>query len=215
MTLRKEKFNKDYFENGVEKGISLYENFRWMPEVSLPLANFIKQKYTKKITPDGSRYDKVLDYGCAKGFLVHALRLLDVTAYGFDTSNYALKNCHPEVKKYLFGQRELIPQIDTIIVKDVLEHFTEELLDKELKWMHDNCHQMLVVVPLGENNKYRIPEYGFDKTHILKENEDWWINKFRINRFTIDEFYYKIDCIKRNWHNHHDYGNAIFFLRRK
>ena len=205
MTSHKEKFNKDYFENGVEKGISLYENYRWMPQVSLPLANFIKQKYTNK---------KILDYGCAKGFLVHALRLLDVEAYGYDTSSYALKNCHPEVKKYLHSQRGVLPQIHVIIVKDVLEHFTEQDLDKELKWMHGNCLQMMVVVPLGENNKYRIPEYGFDKTHILKKNEDWWIDKFRSNKFSIDEFYYKIDCIKRNWHNHHDYGNAIFFLRR-
>lgn len=205
MILRKEKFNEDYFENGVEKGISLYENYRWLPQISLPMANFIKQKYPGK---------KILDYGCAKGFLVHALRLLDVESYGYDTSQYALKNCKPEIKQYLFSKKEQIPQIHVIIIKDVLEHFTEKQLDGELKWMHNICFQMMVVVPLGENNKYRIPEYGFDKTHILKENEDWWINKFRSNNFIIDEFYYKIDCIKRNWQDHHDFGNACFFLRR-
>ena len=27
-------FDKDYFENGVEKGISCYQNYHWMPQRS-------------------------------------------------------------------------------------------------------------------------------------------------------------------------------------
>ena len=27
-----EEFGEDYFEHGVEKKLSLYENYRWMPE---------------------------------------------------------------------------------------------------------------------------------------------------------------------------------------
>lgn len=73
---------------------------------------------------------------------------------------------------------------------------------------------MLAIIPLGENNKYRIPEYGFDKTHIIKENEEWWIKKFVKVGFTIDEFYYKMESIKKNWHSHHDFGNAFFFLKK-
>lgn len=41
--------------------------------------------------------DKVLDVGCAKGFLVKDLLELGIDAYGLDVSVYALKVCEPEV----------------------------------------------------------------------------------------------------------------------
>ena len=41
--------------------------------------------------------DKVLDVGCAKGFLVKDLLGEGMDAYGLDVSEYALKNCEPEV----------------------------------------------------------------------------------------------------------------------
>ena len=205
MTLHKEVFDKNYFENGIKNGISLYENYRWLPEVSLPIANYIKQRYKNKI---------ILDYGCAKGFLVHALRLLNVISYGFDISNYALKNCHKEVKPYLYCNKNKVPEIQVVFIKDVLEHIKYENIDEELNWISTKCEEILAIIPLGENNKYRISEYGFDKTHIIKENEEWWIKKFINIGFTIDEFYYKMEIIKKNWHDHHDFGNAFFFLKK-
>ncbi len=41
--------------------------------------------------------DRVLDIGCAKGFLVKDLLELGIDAYGLDVSKYALMNCEPEV----------------------------------------------------------------------------------------------------------------------
>jgi cyclopropane fatty-acyl-phospholipid synthase-like methyltransferase len=41
--------------------------------------------------------DRVLDIGCAKGFLVKDLLALGIDAYGIDVSKYALMNCEPEV----------------------------------------------------------------------------------------------------------------------
>ena len=38
------------------------------------------------------------------------------------------------------------------------------------------CRKLLVVVPLGDNSIYRIDAYHLDKTHIIAENEKWWIN---------------------------------------
>lgn len=200
-----EKFDYHYFERGIEERVSLYENFRWMPEVSFPIANYLKQKYKNEI---------ILDYGCAKGFLVHALRLLNVESYGYDISKYALKNCHPEVKQFLFNDKKKIPKSSVIFIKDVLEHFEYEIVADELGWMCYNCNKMLAIIPLGENNKYRIPEYGFDKTHIIAENEEWWINKFNQAGFIVDGFYYKLDEIKSNWYNHNQFGNAFIFLKK-
>ena len=41
--------------------------------------------------------DRILDIGCAKGFLVKELIDLGIDAYGIDISDYAVRNCHPAV----------------------------------------------------------------------------------------------------------------------
>ena len=41
--------------------------------------------------------DRTLDVGCAKGFLVKELMDLGIDAYGIDISEYAVRNCHPDV----------------------------------------------------------------------------------------------------------------------
>lgn len=44
---------------------------------------------------------KVLEIGCAKGFVVKDLRDFGANAYGIDISQYAIDNCEPEVKDFL------------------------------------------------------------------------------------------------------------------
>jgi len=44
---------------------------------------------------------KVLEIGCAKGFVVKDLRDFGADAYGIDVSDYAISQCEPEVKDYL------------------------------------------------------------------------------------------------------------------
>ena len=39
------RFDRDYYEDGVRKGISGYEDYRWMPTRSLPEALEIKKKF--------------------------------------------------------------------------------------------------------------------------------------------------------------------------
>ena len=54
--------------------------------------------------------DRVLDIGCAKGFLVKDLLEIGIDAYGIDVSEYALKNCEPEVVGRLhIGSAEKLP----------------------------------------------------------------------------------------------------------
>ena len=54
--------------------------------------------------------DRVLDVGCAKGFLVKDLVALGIDAYGVDVSKYALMNCEPEVVGRLqIGDAESLP----------------------------------------------------------------------------------------------------------
>jgi len=45
--------------------------------------------------------DKILDIGCAKGYLVYELRKLDIDAYGIDISKYAIDCAPTPVKPYV------------------------------------------------------------------------------------------------------------------
>jgi predicted TPR repeat methyltransferase len=45
---------------------------------------------------------KVLDYGCAKGYVVKALRKLEIDACGVDVSAYAVGKCDRETRPHVF-----------------------------------------------------------------------------------------------------------------
>lgn len=208
MILRECKFDKNYFEDGIKQGISLYENYRWIPQIAFERATIIKNLFPKS---------SVLDFGCAKGYAVYALRLLNTEAYGYDISDYAIDHCKEECKEFLFKENEkyCIPNTDLVYSKDVLEHIPKEFLKQELAWIKSIGNKALFIIPLGENGRYRIPEYAFDKTHVIIENEEWWCQQFIAIGFVVTRFEYQIAGFKDRWFNHDRYGNGFFFLESK
>lgn len=81
------EFGWHYFDGNREFGYGGYfYDGRWLP---------VAQDITKHF--DLKTGDKVLDIGCAKGFLVYDLMQCGMDAYGIDISDYALKNCHAGV----------------------------------------------------------------------------------------------------------------------
>ena len=90
----KNLYDEEYFERGIENKKSCYTNYRWIPELTIPLA-FSMIEYLK-ISPE----EKILDFGCAKGYLVKAFRLLHRQAFGYDISDYAKESAPYDVKKF-------------------------------------------------------------------------------------------------------------------
>jgi ubiquinone/menaquinone biosynthesis C-methylase UbiE len=83
------KFDELYFDGPREYGYGGYRyDGRW-----LPVARDITLHFGLK---PGMR---VLDVGCAKGFLVHDLMeaVPGLEVYGIDISAYAARHCHPDV----------------------------------------------------------------------------------------------------------------------
>ena len=218
---KKIKYDKDYFENGIAKNISCYENYRWLPELTYPIAFSVAHCLKLK------KNDDVLEYGCAHGYLVKALNDFGINAFGVDISEYAIKNCPNDIKKRLSIIKEnnfnkvikkfkLKKKIfDHAISKDVMEHIDKDKLPNILNNLSKICKNLLVVVPLGDNSIYRIDTYHLDKTHIIAENEKWWINLFKTNGFKLSKFEYKIDGIKDKWYKINKKGNGFFFLKSK
>lgn len=203
MSSLKNVFDEKYFEDGVRHRVSAYENYRWMPERTIREASSIINNI---------KFDTVLDYGCAKGFMVYALRLLGKEAYGADVSEYAVKNCHPNVKDYLQvieNTEQLTGGWDLIIAKDVLEHIPKDVIPSVLSELRRRCKTLFVAVPLGDGQRYRIREYEMDVTHIVREPEEWWLTTLVQAGFKIKYFDYEFGHMKENWTGSHPHGNAF------
>lgn len=203
MNSLKNVFDEKYFEDGVRHRVSAYENYRWMPERTIREASSIINNI---------KFDTVLDYGCAKGFMVYALRLLGKEAYGADVSEYAVENCHPKVKEYLQvieTTEQLSGGWDLIIAKDVLEHIPKDLIPSVLSELRRRCKTLFVAVPLGDGKRYRIREYEMDVTHVVREPEEWWLTTIVDAGFKIKYFDYEFGHLKENWTENHPHGNAF------
>lgn len=207
----KEMYGYDYFERGLEAGLSCYSNYKWLPELTTSLA-MAYIDYLKL-----SRGHNILDFGCSKGFVTKALRLLHRKAWGCDISEYAINSADNETRKYLkIADKKIIPfetNFDFIISKDVFEHIDEKDIDKILSTIYKKSNNLFAIIPLGKDNKYIIPTYNLDKTHILAKDKDWWIDRFKKNGWKLKRFSYNVQGIKESWSNFPN-GNGFFLLTK-
>lgn len=201
-------YDEDYFENGQESGKGWLQNYKWMPRRSFREAFGI----IDYLQLNDDSY--VLDVGCAKGFIVRALRELEYKADGCDISDYALSfapdgcwNCTDWTSHYNFGYTH-------IIIKDMLEHLTLEQLDEMLQTLKNIANTVLVVVPIGDDGVYRIPEYHMEISHLIAEDEQWWIDTFNRNGWEIDKHAPHVTGLKDNWQGHaNGVGNHVYVIK--
>jgi len=196
-------FDEKYYEDGIANHISGYENYSWMPERTIREATSIIEKV---------EFETVLDFGCAKGFMVYAMSLLGKDALGVDISEYAIGASIPQVKDKLSlinSPDEISGHYDLLMAKDVLEHVPYDILPGMLKTFRTKCSKILVAVPLGENKKFRIRQYEMDVTHIIREPEEFWLKALGDAGFKIKFFDYQMGNLKGNWTKTHPFGNAF------
>jgi hypothetical protein len=84
------QFGREYFDGTREQGYGGYRyDGRWQP-----IAHDIAEHFNLK------RGDRVIDIGCAKGFLMRDLQqaVPGLEVWGLEISQYAIANCHPDVR---------------------------------------------------------------------------------------------------------------------
>ena len=202
ISLDMHQFTKDYYEDGVRKHISGYEDYKWMPTRSIPEALDTQSNF---------EFKTCVDYGCAKGFLVNALRIVGCDAWGEDISEYAVENCHPNVRDYVSLPND--KEYDLLICKDVLEHVEVEDIPSVLQKFKKKSKQFFFVIPLGDDDRFRIREYEVDITHVTKKDEEWWIKMFESQGLELVKFSYSLGSIKEKWIEPYPHGNGFFILR--
>lgn len=205
-------FDEDYFLNGPSTGKSNYENYSWKPELTIPMAATMKRLLGMR---DKSR---VLDFGCSRGYLVAALRILEIESYGYDFSKWAIQHCFPDVKDYLSNALTAEPmQYDYVIAKDVLEHLSEAQLNEVLPSLYEaTIKSLFFIVPLTERDgsSYICPRDEQDPTHIIRWTLPTWIKFFQsIDRRMVVTGSYFVPGIKEAnvaWEN----SCGFFHVRR-
>lgn len=121
----------------------------------------------------------VLEIGCAKGYLVKALRDLGIAAYGCDISEYALNEAPEEVKDYLYliditdPEPVTLPRFDLIVSYDTFEHLPEDVLDNVFNFMNQVGTRYYIQV--GTENT---PDWQHDPTHITIKPLEFWQERF-------------------------------------
>ena len=175
-TVTHEIYDDKYFIRGREHGLSLYENYRWLPDLTIPMAKRMASHcgFEKK--------DKILDFGCARGYLVKALVENGHDAFGTDVSKWALKNCDSEVR-YRVSTVWPVKDPDWIIAKDVLEHISmNELINVITRMMASAKKGIFIVVPLSDytDQPYVVPEYELDVTHVQRLPLWQWSKLFHL-----------------------------------
>lgn len=124
------QFGEEYFDGPRTHGYGGYRyDGRWIP-VAKDIINHFQLK-------PGER---VLDIGCAKGFLVKDLMAVcpGLEVFGLDISEYALKHCEPEVVGRLhLGNAKSLPfpdnTFDCVISINTIHNLTREEVIVALK----------------------------------------------------------------------------------
>jgi len=195
-------FTEDYYLRGKESGLSNYENYSWRPHLTIPVCKLIMHYL------GAQRGDRVLDYGCARGYYVKALRGLGYDAWGCDVSQWAITNCDPEIKTCVSTSiLSNLLWVNYVLAKDVLEHIELEKLGSVLRLFIEITHKAaLIIVPLAsdraEGRFYVSPIDQSDSTHKIAWTLDEWLTFIQATidasgrAFTISGSY-KMPGVKR------------------
>ncbi len=203
-------YSEAYYLRGKAEGLSLYENYRWMPEATRPMV-------ASMVSALGITHaHTILDFGCARGYTVRALREMEYKAWGLDVSEWAVANADPEIEPFvMLAQGDWASEFDWIIAKDVLEH-VENLQNTIDDLMAHARVGVFAVVPLSmvDGEPYIVSEYEQDVTHIHRLSLGTWAAKFMRPGWSV-EGRYMLPWIKANWYREGwEWGNGFLVARR-
>jgi GT2 family glycosyltransferase/SAM-dependent methyltransferase len=123
---------------------------------------------------------RVLDAGCAKGFLVEALRDRGVEAFGFDISAYAIGEVRKDIRRYCWvgGVTDPIREhYDLITCIEVLEHVPEAEGRAAIRNMAQHAGAVLFS---------STPSDFQEPTHVNVRPILYWLKEFREAGFAPD-----------------------------
>jgi len=132
-----------------------------------------------------SSYKGVLDFGCAKGYLLYEFYRLGKKIVGVDISDYARSTAKEEIKNCIYKQIQDIPEeyaknIELIVSRDVFPHIEEEKLSDVLKTLKNKFKNLkdiyleFMVEDLGYINSGPSDLMVWDPTTKIVKTKEYW-----------------------------------------
>ncbi|MGO5029164.1 glycosyltransferase [Candidatus Agathobaculum pullicola] len=172
-----EIYNEEYYHSGCGP-IPYEESEHWNKFFGMIAERIVSDLHPKR----------VLDAGCAMGYLVAALRDRGVEAYGLDISEYAISMVRDDIKPYcMVGTltekipEELPKHFDLVVTIEVLEHLYAEDGQKAIA----NLCTLADTVLFSST-----PDDFEERTHINVQQREYWARLFFEQGF-VDDINYR------------------------
>lgn len=182
------QFGKDYFDGPRDYGYGGYRyDGRWVPVARDIIHHF-----------DLKPGDRVLDVGCAKGFLVKDLMSVcpGLEVFGLDISDYAITHCEPEVVGRLHvGDARTLPfpdnSFDCVLSINTLHNFQRPNVVEAVAEIQRVCKGSKSFIQV---DSYLTPEQKalFESWVLTAEYHDYpdeWIKLFKEAGYTGDYYW--------------------------
>jgi len=124
---------------------------------------------------------RVLEMGCAKGFVLCEFLKHDMAVAGIDLSDYAVANAVAEVRPFITqGSCERLAWEDgafhLVYSKETLPHLTEAQLPAAIAEAQRVCrtNNIFFEIQVGNDDKARHLITAWDETHQTVRSADWW-----------------------------------------
>lgn len=168
-------YDADYFEHGIKSNWD--SGYRWptFQKLFRETAAFLAGTF-----PVANSY---LDAGCAKGFLVKALREAGKDARGFDASPWAIEHVEAEARPYvrLAGVDDYCfhEPVDLLVAFDLFAHLTEEQAARFLERARPHVRVALLAVIATFDEAAPPDPKDRDLSRITRQTRAWWDERFR------------------------------------
>jgi len=164
-------YDIDYFDGSRDYGYGGYSyDGRWVP-VSKDIVNFFDLK----------KGSKILDVGCAKGFLIYDLKNLGMDVYGLDVSEYAKKNSVEGISDHItIGDAKKLPYkndyFDLVLSINTIHNLEKKECEEAIK-------ELSRVVKNKKNVFIQVDSY---ETKEEKELFESWVLTAKYHDYTYE-----------------------------
>lgn len=182
-------FGYDYFDNpelGIGYGGYTYDG-RFAEAVQRMCEHYELQP--------GSR---ILEIGCAKGFILVEFQKAGMQVAGVDASTYAMEHAHPDVQTDIqVGSAATLEfdadTFDFVFGKEVLPHVPADQLRQSIgECMRVSKGPVFFEIQTGDTSDDLELIRQWDPTHTILEKPIWWLSIFEEMHFKGDWFFKKI-----------------------
>lgn len=142
-----------------------------------------------------ARTSSVLDFGCATGGLVAAMRVLGYSRIiGTDISYWAIQQGRKmfglgKAVLHHYNRQLLEGDFDVVLMLDVLEHVSTGELENLMDCLATNRIAVRIPVSAREGEHFVLEVSRNDKTHIQIHPKEWWEDLFKRHGFVLDKLF--------------------------